>query len=222
MKKLIALLIVVMMFGSFASAQEAMTMKEGSKSWNFTFGGLGTFGMGAAGPSGGVGMNYFLNGETAVRAGLQIQSGSTTVPYTGSGSGTDGSVSQFGLGLSADYLMYMAGASSRVHPYWGGGIGLSMMSKDTKSAFASGGTVTEVKGGPGTGMMFDIHGVAGAEFFIYPEISLSGEYNLNLIGITSPSDLEVTSGGTTTTTKQGSSTNILGFSSAGAGIHIYF
>jgi len=222
MKKLIALLIVVMMFGSFASAQEAMTMKEGSKSWNFTFGGLSTLGTGAAGIGGGVGLSYFLNSDAALRAGLQLKIGSSTVPYNGTGSGTDGSTSDSWIGVGADYLMYMQGATSRVRPYMGAGIGVMMESHGDKSAFASGGSTTERTGLGNSGLTFDLHGIAGAEFFIYQEISLSAEYNLNLIGIHSASDTEVKSGSTTTTTKNGGTTQILGFSAAGAGIHIYF
>jgi len=66
-------------------------------------------------------------------------------------------------------------------------------------------------------------GFVGAEFFIYPEVSISAEYQLTLFSLTSKSDkVESRKNKTDVTTKQGSSTQILGFGAANATIHIFF
>jgi len=72
-------------------------------------------------------------------------------------------------------------------------------------------------------MTVDGHANFGAEFFLFNEMSLAGEYVLNIISQTSPADMEATpAGGTTVTTKGNPVTNILGFGTAGASIRIYF
>ena len=226
MKKVLILALAVIFVCGLASAQDVMpAAKAGSKSLNFTFGGLGAFGLTPTGPSGGVGMSYFLNSDAAVRVGLQVRSTSSTVPAnppTGQ-TGTDGSRSAFTLGIAGDYLMYMN--AGRVRPYWGGGVLLSLNSNDAKPAVIGGGGQSEDKNdqanGP-TGLTFGISGIMGAEFFIYNELSLSAEYQLNLININSPADNVLSNGNTSTTAKQTSTTTILGFSSAGATVHIYF
>ena len=117
MKKILAVILAVVMMCGVVLAQDVQNLgtKAGDKSMNFTFGGLGSFGIGATGPAGGIGLSYFLGSNAAVRAGLQVRSTSSTIPAnpaTGQ-TGTDGSNSSFTLGLSADYLMYMQGATSR-------------------------------------------------------------------------------------------------------------
>jgi hypothetical protein len=98
-----------------------------------------------------------------------------------------------------------------------------MSSNSSKSVVnTTGGTQTETKNASPAGTTFGLMGIAGAEFFIYPELSISGEYSLNLFSIMSKKDTETTVGGTTTTIKNGSSTQLLGFGAAGATVHIYF
>lgn len=231
MKKILAVAVVMAVFGGNISwAQESTMIKEGAKSLNFTFGGLGSFGIGASGINGGIGFSYFLDNATAVRGGLQIRSSSTSTPWsdpTGTNPGTDGSASTFVLGLAGDYLMYMSSMSSRVAPYYGVGVFVTMNSSDTKYSISNAapvGTATELKNGNGSdGLTFGASGIAGAEFFIYPELSVSAEYRLNLISLTSLSDVVSSSkGGADVTTKRGGTTTILGFSGAGATLHIYF
>ena len=77
----------------------------------------------------------------------------------------------------------------------------------------------EQKGGTPT--TFGLIGIAGAEFFIYSEISLSAEYQLNVISVSSFSDIQTTVGGTTYTAKGGSATNILGIGGGWLTLHIY-
>jgi len=225
MKKILAVVLAVVMMCGVVMAQEVQNLgtKAGDKSMNFTFGGLGAFGIGATGPAGGVGLSYFLGSDAAVRAGLQVKSTSSTIPAnpaTGQ-TGTDGSSSNFTLALSADYLMYMQGATSRVRPYMGAGFSFSMTSSESKNAVIAPAVQVTTKG-TGAGTTLGLMGIAGAEFYLYPELSLSAEYQLTLFSMNSPSDVESSAGSTTVTTKQTSSTQILGFGTAGAAIHIYF
>jgi len=229
MKKLLAVLLGILMVCSLVSAQDMI--KAGSKSLNFTFGGLGTFNLGGSGPAtnnglnnAGIGVSYFLNKSSAVRIGLQIVSINQTLSANAPAgqTGTDGSNSVFSLGVGADYLMYMTSASSRVRPYVGGGVFVALNSTSNKPAIIGTGTQTETKGGTVLGYTggtaFGALAIIGAEVFIYPELSLTGEYNLNLINIVSPADIEVG----TTSFKGNPITTILGFGSAGAGVRIYF
>lgn len=222
MKKILALCVAVVLLFGVVSAQDMMGPKAGDKSMNFTFGGLGVFTLGATGPLGGFGTSYFLSSDAAVRLGLQVGIASTTTPANpaAGATGTDGSSSSTTIGLSLDYLMYMNGSSSRVHPYMGAGVMFTTTSSSSKPAVIAPTVQSETKGGTPT--TIGLKGIAGAEFFLYPEVSVSGEYALTLFSTTSTSDLVFTSGPNSTTTKGASSTSILGFSSAGAAVHIYF
>lgn len=233
MKKAALVVLAVVFVAGLALAQDVQpVVKAGAKSLNFTFGGLGTFGLNGAGVNGGISGSYFLNHDAALRVGLQVYSYSSTTPwndYSGNGTnpGSDGTSSTFALGIGADYLAYINALTPRVRPYFGAGVGLTMQSSDTKpqlSSSAPNGSLTETKNGTtGDGLTFGVLGIAGAEFFLYPEISLSAEYQLNLFSLTSRSDLVQSYKNTTSvTTKQGSETTILGFGAAGATLHIYF
>jgi hypothetical protein len=148
--------------------------------------------------------------------------------------GTDATESAFNLGIGADYLMYMG--AGRVRPFMGGGLFFATASTDEKdgtgNANGTGFVQTETKNNSngininGTtyqgGTAFGLRAIMGAEFFIYNELSISAEYDLNLVGIASAADQVVTHGATSVTTKSGSVTTILGFGAAGATLHIYF
>jgi hypothetical protein len=250
MKKLTIVVVVLMMslgtLGAQASkpaakagttntvdAQEVKpAVKAGAMSLNFTFGGLGTFGIGPAGVNGGISFSYFLNNDAAVRVGLQGVLNNSTKPWNdlsgnGTNPGTDGTTSTFGLGLGVDYLMFVSAITPGVKPYVGAGLFVEMNSSSTKPALsntAGGASITETKNGNGNeGLSFGLGGIAGAEFFLYPEISLSAEYQLNIISLTARSDQVVSyKGYPSVTTKQGSAMQILGFGTFGATLHIYF
>jgi opacity protein-like surface antigen len=228
MNKVLAVVIAAMLVSTVALAQDVQpVVKAGAKSLNFTFGGFGAFGLGAAGVNGGISGSYFLKEDAALRVGLQVYSHSTTSPWNGTNPGSDGSTSVFALGIGADYLSYMNALTPRVRPYLGAGVSFTMQSSDYKPALPNppgSGSLTETKGGTnGDGLTFGVLGIAGAEFFLYPEISLSAEYQLNIFSLTSSADLVNSyQGQPSVTTKQGRATTILGFGSAGAGLHIYF
>ena len=124
--------------------------------------------------------------------------------------------------------MYFNASTPRVRPYLGAGVRFITQSSDTKPAVATAapnGTLVETKNGTaGDGLTFGAAAILGAEFFIWPAISLSAEYQLNLFSQTSGADVVTTIKGapSSVTTKQASTTTILGFGSAGATLHIYF
>jgi opacity protein-like surface antigen len=233
MKKGIAVVVAAMLVSAFAFAQDVQpAVKAGSRSMNFTFGGLGAFVFGAAGVNGGISGSYFMNQDAALRVGLQVYANSTKTPWNdfsgnGTNPGSDGTTSTFSLGLDVDYLMYVNAMTPRVRPYWGAGVRIVTQSSDSKPGIANSapnGTPTETKNGTGgDGLTFGLAGFMGAEFFLYPEISVSAEYQLNLISLTSQADrVSSFKGSPSVTTKLGSATNILGFGAAGATLHIYF
>ena len=81
---------------SAAAAQGVSpAVHPGSRSLNFTFGGLGGFGLTGTGPAGGVGISYFTNANTAVRVGLQVREYTRTLSWNSAtgAAGTDGSES---------------------------------------------------------------------------------------------------------------------------------
>jgi outer membrane protein W len=224
MKKVLAVVLAVVMMCGVVMAQDAPAGNQaGAKSMNFSFGGLGTFGLGPTGINNGLGLTYFLSSDAAVRLGLQLAINSSTTPANPAAgqTGKDGEASSTAIGIGGDYLMYMGGG--RVKPYMGAGVSLSMNSNSSKTVVnTTAGVQTEVKNGPGAGMTLGLAAIAGAEFYLYNEISLSAEYTLNVFSMNSASDMEVTTGATTTTTKGGSSMNLLGFGAGGATLHIYF
>ena len=241
MKKLFAILVAITLVASFVYAGDDITpaAKAGATSLNFTFGGLGTFNLGGFGPSAqyptdpngdytstpaGISLSFFTSNTAAIRIGLQAQYMNKTFPYNGT-NGTDGTGSAFAAGVSLDFLGYMGSSNSRVRPYLGGGLLFTLSSNDYKPAVPSGVTQSETKNSQPAGIQAAVVGIAGAEFFIYNEISISAEYQLNVFGIQSLSDTKYTSGipgDQTQTAKNGSVTQILGFGALGATVHIYF
>jgi Outer membrane protein beta-barrel domain len=225
---------VLAVLGSTALAGQEVrpVVERGARSVNFTFGGLGSFGLGAAGVGGGISASYFLKRDAALRVGLQVSSSRSTTPWNdptddGSNPGSDGSSSDFALGIGADYLRYMSAMTPRVRPYLGGGMSLTTRSSDSRPALsdlAPPGTLSETKNGAGgDGLTVGVEGVMGAEFFLYPEVSLSAEYRLNVIGITSPWDMVRSYRDRSDVRTSGPSTRtFLGFAAAGATLHIYF
>ena len=208
-------------------------IKNGTKSLNFTFGGFGGFGLAGTGPAGGVGLSYFLKPKTAIRLGLQVRSYSRTLSWNSAtgAAGVDGRENGTSIGASVDYLKYVHAGTPRVRPFIGGGIGVTQISNKSQPAAATGATVTETRNSPAgfptagysaPGMTLDLHANLGAEFFLFNEISISGEYGLNLVNRTSPATMQAVTAGNTVTTKGNPTTNVLGFGAAGAMVRIYF
>ena len=230
MKKFLAVLVAVVMLVGFVSAQNTQNLgtKAGDKSLNFVFSGLGDFKIGPTGPSNGLGISYFLGSNSALRVGLQIERSSTTDPYNdfsanATNPGTDGSSSIFTLALGGDYLMYMAGATSRVRPYIGAGGNVNMISSTINPKVTNDKADdedTEIS----TGIFgFGLTGIVGAEFYLYPEISLSAEYNLGLFNMSSNSDRTTKfEKSKDFVEKRGGNTTLFDFGTTALQIHIYF
>ncbi len=79
-KVLIAALAVLTVFGLAVAQDVNPAIHAGAKSMNFTFNGLGNFGIGPTGPNAGIGGSYFLSNDAAVRAGLQVGLSTTSTP----------------------------------------------------------------------------------------------------------------------------------------------
>jgi opacity protein-like surface antigen len=223
MKKVLLVAVAILMVASVSLGQDVTPgLTGGSKALLFTFGGLST--LSANNFSGGFGAKYYLSSSMAVRAGLQFSSASTTTPANpGTGQvGADGSTSNTTIGVAAAIELHLG--SGRVSPYLGGGVGFSTTSTESKNPAVATPpatpTQTTVKNAnaPTT---FTVYALAGFEFFLWKELSLSGEYR---IGFSSSSlkDQETTTGATTTTVKQGSSSTI-GIAAQGAlTLAVYF
>ncbi len=189
----------------------------GSKALLFSFYGLANLAAGSF--NGGVGGKYAMTEKLTVRGNFQFTTSSQSVPYNGAGTGTDGSASgtSFGLGVAGEYFLTKA----RLSPFIGAGILFSTTSTKQTNAVPTGTSQTTIENQaitlngipytPGVGL--NIFALAGVEFFITKEISLSVEYQLGYF-LTSLSDRKDITGNTTTTTKQGS-LSLLGIRSAG-------
>lgn len=195
--------------GSVSYSQEVMpNLAGGSKALLFQFGGLNN--LAANNFNGGFGAKYYLSSSMAVRGVLQFSSNSTSTPANPAPGdvGADGSTSNTTIGVGGGVELHMG--SGRVSPYIGAGVGFSTTSTESKNAATATPpatpTQTTTKNATGN-TTFTVYGMAGFEFFLWKELSLSGEYRLGFSS-TALKDVEVTTGPTTVTTKQGSSSSI--------------
>lgn len=208
MKKLLVLMCAVLFVGSVSYSQDVVpNLAGGSKALLFTFGGLNT--LAANNFSGGFGAKYYLSSSMAVRGALQFSSNSTSTPANPAAGdvGVDGSTSNTTIGVGGAIELHMG--SGRVSPYLGAGVGFSTTSTESKNAATATPPATPTQTtttNAGGNTTFTVYGIAGFEFFLWKEVSLAGEYRLGFSS-TSNKDVEVTSGTTTNTTKQGSSSS---------------
>jgi hypothetical protein len=221
----------VLLASALASAQSiSPNLTQGTTSLLFSFGGFSN--LNAGNFDGGIGVKYYLQNRTALRIGVQIATADQDIPANpGAGQqGTDGEASGSRLGISAALEFHRG--TGRANAYLGGGVGFNKTSTEVKSP-ALGATTTQTvvkndRNGEtisgitflgGTG--FNVFALAGAEFFLFQELSLAAEYRLGFAKL-SRSDEEITSGNQTTTTKVGASSG-LGVNSAGVlTLAIYF
>ncbi|MCG6989140.1 MAG: porin family protein [Gemmatimonadetes bacterium] len=226
-KTLLAGVLAIFVAGPVAAQEVQPVVHDGSRSINFTFNGLGSFGLAGTGVNGGLGMSFFRSRDRAIRLGLQMGYDRSTSPWNGVGAGSDGLSTSWRLGVGADLLRYKDAMSGRVRPYIGVGVSIATASSDQKPAVsdnAPDGTLIETKNSNANdGLTIGTRGILGAEFFIFPEVSISAEYTLNLVSYTRRADM-----GTSyknlpeVTTKRGSALTVLGFGAGGAMVHIYF
>ena len=234
--RLMAGVLAVAMAVSFASAEEGATsVAQGKWAGLFTFNGLSN--LSASSYNGGVGAKYFLSNNLAVRGGIQFAHSSVDVlvipvptpPFSSLDGYNHGTM--FGITAGLEYHLL----PTRVSPYIGGGVSFSSASTEDEIAVvgnppnAQNQTITKnIVGGetikgiayhPGTTL--NVGAIAGVEFFITKEVSLSAEY---LIGYSmlSPSDQTVTTGPTTTTTPSPSSSSISISNTGVLSLAVYF
>jgi hypothetical protein len=173
----------------------------GSKAALFTFSGLATLGANAY--NGGIGMKYYLIDMLALRASLQFAFADQGTPAPAAG-GTAGDENGFSVGLNVGAEYHFL--KTRVSPYVGATMGFLSTSTSGKDAVATGAPQTTTENFPILGLTpgfnFNIAALAGVEFFIVKELSLSAEYRLGY-SVTAPYDQKTTTSGVTITTKSG-------------------
>jgi hypothetical protein len=188
----------------------------GSKAVLFTFQGLSV--IEALAYNGGVGFKYYLFDPFALRASLQFGVANEAIP--GPTGGTDGNKNAWDIGLSAGAEYHLL--KTRVSPYVGGSLGFVSTSTENKTPVAAGVTATTIKNSVAGedingvykgGFNFNISALAGVEFFLIKELSLSAEYRLGWSIITRYDEVSSVPG--TTAIKSGA-VNSVGISSVGA------
>ena len=216
-------------------------MYSGSKAVLFSFSGLSN--LGADNFDGGAGFKFYLTSPIALRIGVQVGLIGSSVPANpGTGqTGMDGTTSQTSFGVEAAIEYHLT--TSRVSPYFGGGIGFGTSSNELKSMEVGTGTLTQrtVKDFNGTlpvtglnlpfddiiykaGTSLSVFALMGIEYFIVDAVSLSGEYRLGYTNL-SPSDQVVTSStpGSTSVTTKGRSSHSFNLNSTGVlTLAVYF
>jgi opacity protein-like surface antigen len=211
--------VIIALFVCTSFAQEVHSfIGYGSKAVLFSFSGLSN--LGANNFDGGAGMKYFFSSQMALRGGLKVNVSGTTTPANPAAGdvGIDGSTSSTTFGLEAALEYHIT--SSRVTPYFGGGIGFSTTSTDSKPVVTGPAPVyqTEFKNAIGSraGTTLNFFVLMGVEYFIVNEVSLSAEYRLGY-NLLSPSDEVVSSNrpGSVSVTTKGVSNHSLYLSSAG-------
>lgn len=215
MKKFFFVLIVfslVLTSANFAQDEVRPNFVYGKTAMLFEFDGLNTLRANAF--NGGIGAKMFFGPALAIRAGLQFASFSDENPDNpGVGQPAfdeESSYTTFGLTAGVEYHI----RAGRVSPYVGAEVSFSTTSTEIKNPGNNAGTiegaaVNNVAGGTQIGVGV----LAGAEFFLFRELSLSAEYQLGFVS-QSNADVKTTQGTITQTTK-GGSTSIIGIQSQG-------
>ena len=222
MFKLRFILILVFLLSSFSLVQaQNHYFKKQSKALLFEFSGLDN--LGANSFNGGFGGKYFINNRVAIRGSLQFMTIDETIPFQGTG--VNGKTEADRFGISAAIEVHFD--TSRVNPYFGGGLGLAFTSTESKTAESNPADQITIKNdsngefGYYGGTEFVLFGMIGVEIFIFDQLSLAAEYRLGY-GNNSRKDMETTQGTTTTTIEQGS---IIGFGLESSGaliLAVYF
>lgn len=227
-------IVAAMVFVIFSTLAQEVNPKlsEGSKALLFSWNGFSFLNAGAF--NGGIGARYYLLDKLAIVGGLQFGTASMTNPANpGVGqTGADGSQSATSIGVSGAAEIRMG--SGRVRPFVGAGVGFSFTRTESKNTVnnvtpanpqvttknnVNGENISGVTYVPGTA--FDVFGLAGFEFFLYDELSLSAQYQAGFTTTSFP-DQEQSAANVTVTTKGGSSSSI-GITTSGAlTLAVYF
>jgi opacity protein-like surface antigen len=221
--RLMAGVLAVVMAVSFASAQDfATSVGAKSKAMLFTLQGLATLGAGDF--NGGFGAKYYLSNAMALRLGLGLTMANENLPLATGQSGTEGSISSTGFGVSAAVEYHLL--PTRVSPYVGAGVGFSSITTNheylviapaTFQRTTENNTAGELINGTRytAGTAFNVGGILGVEFFVTKEISLGAEYQVGYTMISAPDMVDNTAPGVSTTTISGG-ISLIGIGAANA------
>jgi hypothetical protein len=205
-----ALVVCVLLLASTAWSDDVTPpIAAGAKAALFTFSGLSNLGAGAF--NGGIGGKYYVLDPLALRASLLFALADQGTPAPAAG-GTAGDANAWSVGLNVGAEFHLL--KTRVSPYVGGAVGFVSSSTSEKDAVPTGTPQYTVTNAPVTingtvypvgGFNFNIAALAGVEFFIIKELSLSAEYRLGY-SVTAPYDQKTTAPGGATI-KSGAITN---------------
>ncbi len=191
-----AILASVLLLASTAWSDDVTPpIAANAKAALFTFSGLSNIAAGAF--NGGLGGKYYILDPLALRASLlfSLADQGTPAPAAG-GTAGDANTWSVGLNVGAEYHLL----KTRVSPYVGGALGFVSTSTSEKDAVLTGAPQYTVTNAPviinGTtypagGFNFNIAALAGVEFFIIKELSLSAEYRFGY-SVTAPYDQKTT------------------------------
>ena len=128
MFKKISIILALLVSISFAQDNHTF-IGSGSKAVLFSFSGLSN--LGANNFEGGAGMKYFLTSPMALRGALMVNASGSTIPANPNTGevGIDGSTSSTTFGIEAALEYHLT--TTRVTPYFGGGIGFSVNSNES-------------------------------------------------------------------------------------------
>jgi hypothetical protein len=211
MRRFLVLFVIIVFVSSLVLAgNDNPGSNAGNKGVLFQFNGLNALGAGAY--NGGFGAKLFLSDLMAVRGVICLGLSSSKLPASPANGqfGADGSNSSNTFGLGGGIELHLT--KNRISPYFGGGIMLTTKSTEEKTigygataaAAANDQIVTKNVGGYA---QFSFGGIIGVEYYLTDGVSLSAEYLIG-VALTSNKDITRTSGGQTTTTPQGSSSDI--------------
>ena len=204
MKKLLLVLFIMAFAASMMFAGTPMT-NQGDKSLGFTVNGLGNFGVGGvnAGYTQGLGFNYFLSKDMALRANVGFSTSTTKTP---AGAAGDNEVTGTTIGIRPGLVWHMAPVAGSISPYWGVEGEFGWLKNTSKPA---GGTESS-----NSGTLFGAGLFMGGEWYAWDGISFNAEYNLGFTSQTTKSE----AAGVST---DGPSNTSIGISSWAVGLNVY-
>jgi hypothetical protein len=224
--------VALLMSVSVAMAQDVTAPNAaGAKAIMFSFVGLADL---AADPiNGGIGGKYFITAPLALRASVQFGTATETTPVTppavlpAGWTSKDGKASQTTVGFSCGAEYHFL--ASRVSPYAGAEVLYSTTWTEERPAvggispLTQGWIKNEIGGAANSTMGF--YGIAGIEFFMTKEISLSGEYQLGYYTTWYPdekSNSGATGSSTITTPSDEPKPSGIGIGTAALTLSVYF
>lgn len=217
MKKILIILLVILLMGTFTFGQEFNPPVKGEKAMLFGFSGLGF--LGVLEYQGGYGFKRFLSNSMALRMALMLNYNNDKIPYPeGQGIiGEDGYNRTFGIGTEIAFEIHKG--SGRIDPYYGVGGGFFQTTTEVAAPVSgpTGSTLVQPTlknqiGGDAGGNISAFF-LLGMEYYITDNLSLAGEYHFGLdytLALT-----EVYDNGTTKTETSGGSSMGLGITSSG-------